>query len=170
MRPRIVMLLAFVIAAVAVGFTGARFTLLPSPHGPVHQTLPSVSDSYLGVFEPGSPPSYQPIAEFANAAGTTPNLIGYYLDDFFRFGDKPGIARINVDEFGKRFAEQGSHHAIGFGKHFRNDRFLGTNRPQHIHVLRTLPGVEESNLGSRSLAAENSLRAQSLPDCRLIRG
>jgi hypothetical protein len=77
-RPRIVMLLAFVIAAVAVGFTGARFTLLPSPHPAVHSTLPPVSDSYLGVFEPGSPPSYQPIAQFAQAAGRTPNLIGYY--------------------------------------------------------------------------------------------
>ena len=78
MRPRIVMLLAFVIAAVAVGFTGARFTLLPSPHSPVHSSLPPALDSYLGVFEPGSPPSYQPIEEFATAAGRQPNLIGYY--------------------------------------------------------------------------------------------
>jgi mannan endo-1,4-beta-mannosidase len=78
MRPRIVMLLAFVIAAVAVGFTGARFTLLPSPHPPVHSSLPPASDSYLGVFEPGAPPSYRPIEEFANAAGKEPNLIGYY--------------------------------------------------------------------------------------------
>jgi glycosyl hydrolase family 26 len=72
------MLLAFVIAAVAVGFTGARFTLLPSPHPAVHQSLPPASESYLGVFEPGSPPSYQPIEQFAQAAGRTPNLIGYY--------------------------------------------------------------------------------------------
>lgn len=78
MRPRIVMLLAFVIAAVAVGFTGARFTLLPAPHPSVHSSLPPVSDSYLGVFEPGAPPSYRPIEEFANAAGKEPNLIGYY--------------------------------------------------------------------------------------------
>ena len=78
MRPRIVMLLAFVIAAVAVGFTGARFTLLPSPPPSVHSSLPPASDSYLGVFEPGSPPSYQPIEQFAAAAGKEPNLIGYY--------------------------------------------------------------------------------------------
>jgi mannan endo-1,4-beta-mannosidase len=78
MRPRIVMLLAFVIAAVAVGFTGARFTLLPAPHPSVHKTLPSGSASYLGVFEPGSPPSYTPIEQFASAAGKEPNLIGYY--------------------------------------------------------------------------------------------
>ncbi len=78
MRPRFVMLLAFVIAAVAVGFTGARFSLLPSPHPAVHSSLPATSDSYLGVFEPGSPPSYQPIAEFAGAVGRQPNLVGYY--------------------------------------------------------------------------------------------
>ncbi len=78
MRPRIVVLLAFVIAAVAVGFTGARFTLLPSAPPVVHASLPPTADSYLGVFEPGSPPSYQPIAEFAEAAGRQPNLIGYY--------------------------------------------------------------------------------------------
>ena len=77
MRPRIVMLLAFVIAAVAVGFTGARFTLLPAPPN-VHESLPHKSASYLGVFEPDSPPSYQPIAAFAQAAGRQPNLIGYY--------------------------------------------------------------------------------------------
>jgi mannan endo-1,4-beta-mannosidase len=78
MRPRIVMLLAFVIAAVAVGFTGARFSLLPSHPPAVHASLMPSSDSYLGVFETGSPPAYQPIAEFAQAAGRQPNLVGYY--------------------------------------------------------------------------------------------
>jgi mannan endo-1,4-beta-mannosidase len=78
MRPRIVMLLAFVIAAVAVGFTGARFTVLPSSPPVVHKSLPPVSGSYLGVFEPGSPPSYLPIEQFASVAGKEPNLIGYY--------------------------------------------------------------------------------------------
>jgi mannan endo-1,4-beta-mannosidase len=79
MRPRIVMLLAFVIAAVAVGFTGARFTYLPSnPPPAVHAPLTTTPDSYLGVFESGSPPSYGPIEEFAQAAGKDPNLIGYY--------------------------------------------------------------------------------------------
>jgi hypothetical protein len=40
--------------------------------------LPPVSESYLGVFEPGSPPSYKPIEQFASVAGREPNLIGYY--------------------------------------------------------------------------------------------
>ena len=52
MRPRIVMLLAFVIAAVAVGFTGARFTYLPATPPAVHAPLPPTPASYLGVFEP----------------------------------------------------------------------------------------------------------------------
>lgn len=77
MRPRVVMLLAFVIAAVAVGFTGARFSLTPAPPV-VRSSLPPKAASYLGVFEPGAPPSYQPIEQFAAAAGREPNLIGYY--------------------------------------------------------------------------------------------
>jgi hypothetical protein len=78
MRPRIVMLLAFVIAAVAVGFTGARFTYLPSSPPAVHAPLPANKNSYLGVFEPGAPPSYGPINEFARVAGKQPNLVLFY--------------------------------------------------------------------------------------------
>jgi mannan endo-1,4-beta-mannosidase len=78
MRPRVVMLLAFVIAAVAVGFTGARFTILPAHSPAVHASLPPRPASYLGIFEPGAPPSYQPIEQFASAVGREPNLIGYY--------------------------------------------------------------------------------------------
>jgi hypothetical protein len=72
------MLLAFVIAAVAVGFTGARFTYLPATPPAVHASLPPAPISYLGAFEDGAPPSYGPIEEFAKAAGKEPNLIGYY--------------------------------------------------------------------------------------------
>jgi mannan endo-1,4-beta-mannosidase len=78
MRPRVVMLLAFVIAAVAIGFTGARFTVLPAHSPAVHASLPARPASYLGIFEPGAPPSYQPIEQFASAVGREPNLIGYY--------------------------------------------------------------------------------------------
>jgi hypothetical protein len=71
------MLLAFVIAAVAVGFTGARFNLAPAPPV-VRSSLPPKPASYLGVYESGAPPSYQPIEQFADAAGRQPNLILYY--------------------------------------------------------------------------------------------
>jgi hypothetical protein len=72
------MLLAFVIAAVAVGFTGARFTYLPPTPPAVHAPLQTTPASYLGVFEDGSPPSYGPVDEFARAAGKEPNLLGFY--------------------------------------------------------------------------------------------
>lgn len=78
MRPRLVMLLAFVMAAVAIGFTGARLTVLPSAPSVMRASLPPAMESYLGVFEAGSPPAYQPIAQFAQAAGRQPNLAGYY--------------------------------------------------------------------------------------------
>jgi mannan endo-1,4-beta-mannosidase len=78
MRPRIVMLLAFVIAAVAVGFTGARFTYLPSSPPAVHAPLQNAPTSYLGVFEKGAPPSYDPIQDFAHAVDKMPNLVGFY--------------------------------------------------------------------------------------------
>jgi Glycosyl hydrolase family 26 len=78
MRPRIVMLLAFVIAAVAVGFTGARFTYLPSTPPNVHAPLRATPGSYLGVYEYGSVPSYALIGEFAQTVGKEPNLIGLY--------------------------------------------------------------------------------------------
>jgi mannan endo-1,4-beta-mannosidase len=71
------MLLAFVIAAVAIGFTGARFTLLPSSPPVMRASLPPAMASYLGVFETGSPPAYQPIEEFAQTVGRQPNLAGY---------------------------------------------------------------------------------------------
>jgi mannan endo-1,4-beta-mannosidase len=48
----------------------------------VHAQLPDRSMSYLGVFEPGSPQSYQPVQGFAKAAGRQPNLV----EDFLGWG------------------------------------------------------------------------------------
>jgi hypothetical protein len=78
MKSRLVVLASLVAAAVAVSFTGVRFTIVPSSPPPVHASLPPKSSSYLGVYEPGSPPAYAPIASFASAAGKQPNLVGYY--------------------------------------------------------------------------------------------
>ena len=42
----------------------------------------------------GSNKSYQTLKNYVfGLRDTTPNLTGYYLDDFFRFGDKPGFDR-----------------------------------------------------------------------------
>jgi mannan endo-1,4-beta-mannosidase len=142
MRPRIVMLLAFVIAAVAVGFTGARFTYLPSAPPAVHAPLPGTKTSYLGVFDLGSPPTYGPIRQFAEAAGKKPNLVGWYsgwaqafsvslADSMYRHGlipfvqidptlaSVPAIAAGDDDEYLRTYADSvriyGHPVVIGFG-------------------------------------------------------
>lgn len=75
---RMAFLAALVAAAAALTFTGYRFTQAPAAPPPAHAFLPPKAASYLGVFEPGSPPAYQPIADFATAVGRQPNLAGYY--------------------------------------------------------------------------------------------
>jgi mannan endo-1,4-beta-mannosidase len=77
MRPRFTLLIALVLAAVAVTYAGGRAVMTVNPPD-VHITLPPSSASYLGVYEDGSPPDYQPVADFAKAAGRRPNLVGYF--------------------------------------------------------------------------------------------
>jgi hypothetical protein len=78
MTSRLVTLLAVALAVAAL--VGASVRLIPSSHSspPAHASLPPTLASYLGVFEPGAPPAYDPIADFAAAAGRQPSLVGYY--------------------------------------------------------------------------------------------
>jgi Glycosyl hydrolase family 26 len=78
MTSRLVTLLAVALAVAAL--VGASVRLIPSSHSspPAHASLPPTLASYLGVFEPGAPPDYDPIADFAAVAGRAPNLVGYY--------------------------------------------------------------------------------------------
>jgi mannan endo-1,4-beta-mannosidase len=79
MKSRLVMFLAVALAAVAVGVTASRLARSYPIHPPVaHATLSPKLAAYLGAFEQGSPPGYQPVADFARAAGRQPNLVGYY--------------------------------------------------------------------------------------------
>jgi Glycosyl hydrolase family 26 len=41
-------------------------------------SLSSDPASYLGVYETGSPGTYQPVTDFTKAVGRQPNLVGYY--------------------------------------------------------------------------------------------
>jgi mannan endo-1,4-beta-mannosidase len=78
---RLVLLAAVAIAAAAIISSGTRFSYLPTQPPAAHAPLPPSLASYVGVYEPGSPPGYQPVAEFAQAAcppGKPPNLAGYY--------------------------------------------------------------------------------------------
>jgi mannan endo-1,4-beta-mannosidase len=74
---RLILLVAITISAAAVASTGAHFSLLPSPP-PAHAPLPRSVASYVGVFEEGVPPGYEPVAAFARATHKHPNLVGYY--------------------------------------------------------------------------------------------
>jgi hypothetical protein len=77
MRYRLLLLLAVVVACVSLASTGRHLTFrydIP----PAHAHLQASSASYLGVFERGVPPKYDPVVDFAEAVGTQPNLIGYY--------------------------------------------------------------------------------------------
>ncbi len=79
MRSRVVLLVAIAIAAASVVFAITRlFSSAPSAPPVVHASLPQSSTSYLGVFTTGAPPSYDPVASFADAVGKQPNLVGYY--------------------------------------------------------------------------------------------
>ena len=78
---RLVLLVAVAIAAAAIISSGTRFSYLPTQPPAAHAPLPPSLASYVGVYEPGSPPGYQPVTEFAQAAcppGKPPNLAGYY--------------------------------------------------------------------------------------------
>ena len=70
MRSRLVILVALVIAAAAVVFAVSRF-VSSSRHGATPTSLPSNLASYLGVYEAGALETYQPIADFTRAIGTT---------------------------------------------------------------------------------------------------
>jgi hypothetical protein len=60
------------VAASAVTFGGSR-----SASAPAHASLPLVSAPNLGVSEAGSPPSYQPVEDFEDAAGVEPGFVEY---------------------------------------------------------------------------------------------
>ena len=77
MRYRLLLLLAVVVACVSLATTGTHLRFRYDI-GPVHAHLIANSASYLGVYEPGVPPSYDPVADFAQTVRKQPNLVGYY--------------------------------------------------------------------------------------------
>jgi mannan endo-1,4-beta-mannosidase len=78
MKSRIVIFL--VIAAAVLTLAAATVLRLRAPGRPVavHATLAATRGSYLGVYEPGSPPPFAEVATFGQAVGRMPNLAGYY--------------------------------------------------------------------------------------------
>jgi mannan endo-1,4-beta-mannosidase len=78
MRHRFIMLVVLALAALSVVIAAGRFTYTLSSPPPMHASLKPSPAAYLGVYEPGTPASYQPVATFAKAAGRQPNLVGYF--------------------------------------------------------------------------------------------
>jgi hypothetical protein len=78
MTSRLVTLLAVALAVAALAGASFRLTTSSRSSPPAHASLPPTLAAYLGVFEPGAPPSYDPVADFATVAGREPNLVGYY--------------------------------------------------------------------------------------------
>ena len=69
MRSRLATLLAIALAVAAVAGAGTRVLKSAAPHRPaVRAVLTPKPFAYLGVFEPGAPPGYRPVEEFAKAA------------------------------------------------------------------------------------------------------
>lgn len=77
MRSRLVVLAAVVIA-VAFAVAVSRFVSYSSHPAVASASLPTNPASYLGVYETGPPHTYQPVADFTQAVGKQPNLVGYY--------------------------------------------------------------------------------------------
>ena len=72
------LLVAVTIAAAAIAFVTTRVLSPTSGHVVADAPLPTSSASYLGVYEPGPPHAYGPVADFAQAAGRQPNIVGYF--------------------------------------------------------------------------------------------
>ena len=77
-RSRLAVVAAVLIAAAAVAIVVSRLGSSPAAPRRVTASLPPVAASYLGVYENGAPPGYQPVTQFAQAAGRQPELVGYF--------------------------------------------------------------------------------------------
>jgi hypothetical protein len=78
MRSRLVVLVAVVIAVTSAVAVGRVVSSASSHPAAAPAALPTNPASYLGVYENGPPQTYQPVADFTQAVGRQPNLVGYY--------------------------------------------------------------------------------------------
>jgi hypothetical protein len=78
MRSRLVLLTTIAIAIAALVLAIPRIFATPGPPPVAKASLPPELSSYLGAFEDGAPPAYEPLDEFAKAVGRQPNLVGYF--------------------------------------------------------------------------------------------
>jgi mannan endo-1,4-beta-mannosidase len=65
-------------AAAAIAFAAVRIAGPGTGPAAEGTPLPARPASYLGVYEPGAPGAYQPVAGFAEAVGRRPDIAGYF--------------------------------------------------------------------------------------------
>jgi Glycosyl hydrolase family 26 len=78
MKTRLAAVLAVLVAMAAVGYAVALLVTRDPRPPAAHASLPPRLSSYLGVYEVGAPPAYQPIATFGATVGRQPNLGAYF--------------------------------------------------------------------------------------------
>jgi mannan endo-1,4-beta-mannosidase len=78
MKSRLIVVVAAAIAIVSVTTVVIARLRAEAAMPVAHAALAPRPSSYLGVYEPGSPPAYPEIEAFGQAAGRKPNLAGYY--------------------------------------------------------------------------------------------
>jgi hypothetical protein len=78
MRFRLILLIAVALAATAIAAAIVDLISPSAGSGEPPASLPTNQASYLGVYERGALKAYQPVADFTDAAGEQPNLVGYY--------------------------------------------------------------------------------------------
>jgi mannan endo-1,4-beta-mannosidase len=72
------MVVAVLLAAAAIAFTASRIAASSPGRATATPPLPASPATYLGVYEPGAPDAYQPVAAFGKVAGRQPNIAGYF--------------------------------------------------------------------------------------------
>jgi mannan endo-1,4-beta-mannosidase len=78
MKSRLVMLMSLAIAALSLVIAGSRLNVTMAPPTPAHASLQPNLTSYLGMDEGGTSHTYDPVADFAQAADRKPNIVGYF--------------------------------------------------------------------------------------------
>src|ERR1700736_1937930 len=76
---------AAIVVAAGVGVTLSQRSAGAGRGGGRRVDLPTTPQSYLGVYTPGSPASYDGVTAFANATGSRPDLVMYYSGWFVPF-------------------------------------------------------------------------------------
>lgn len=78
MKSRLLMLMSVALAALSLVLAAGHLTYTIQIPKPAHASLKPRLSAYLGVYEPGFPSTYDPMAGFVSVAGRLPNLAEYY--------------------------------------------------------------------------------------------